>query len=105
MRLLSSKEIETLYREKVLVNDNLTYLNRYDGFDFAGRFGADALHRLDFPRMIAILEYERIAGKLGISPREVLMLNGGSDGDPELKLLPGAEVTAIDYENRATRRS
>jgi SAM-dependent methyltransferase len=99
MRLLSSEEIETLHREKVLVNDDPEYLGRYDDFDFAARFGSDALHRLDFPRMIVILEFERIVGKLGISPREVLMLNGGPEGDPELALLPGGgEVTRIDYE-------
>ena len=98
MRLLSSEEIERLYREKVLVNDSDEYLRRYDDFDFPARFEADVLRRMDFPRLIAILEFERVVTELGIAPAEVLMLNGGETGDPELALLPKGEVTAIDYE-------
>ena len=38
--LLWTEAIDELYRTRILVNDDPTYLTRYDGFDFESEFGA-----------------------------------------------------------------
>lgn len=98
MSTLSGLDIEKLYREKILVLDEPTYLNRYARYDWAARFDADTLRRADFPRLVAILEFERLIGEYGVRADDVLMLNGGDTGDPELAFLPHERVHAYDYE-------
>jgi SAM-dependent methyltransferase len=53
---------------------------------------------MDFPRLIAILEFERLVREHGISARKVLMLNGGAAGDPELQYLPHEQADFCDYD-------
>lgn len=103
MRTLSGDEIEALYRDRILVNDDPAYLSRYAAFDWAERFDADMLRRMDFPRLVAILEFERLVGDHGIHAATVLMLNGGDAGDPELALLPHDRVERYDYETDPLR--
>lgn len=102
-RTLSSGEIEALYRERILVNDTPEYLERYASFDWLSRFDTEALRRTDFPRLVAILEFERIVSECGIRASDVLMLNGGETGDPELGFLPHDRVHRYDYETDPVR--
>lgn len=100
--LLSGEDVERLYAEKVAVNDDPTYLGRYDRFDFRSRFGA-LVERVDFPRLITVLEFERLVSEHAIVAERVLMLNGGADGDPELACLEHRHVDRADYEEDPAR--
>ncbi len=95
--LLSAEEIARLYRDRVLVNDNAEYLTRYDGFDFEAAFGADVLRRMEFPRLVIILEFKRLIAHHRIRSERLLMLNGGESADPEAQHLPHAAVEFADY--------
>jgi SAM-dependent methyltransferase len=103
MRTLSTAEIETLYRDRVQVLDEPGYLNRYGDFDWASRFNAETLRRMDFARLVTILEFERLVGEHDIRVDDVLMLNGGPSGDPELTHLPHERVHSYDYETDPLR--
>jgi hypothetical protein len=100
--LLSGDDVARLYADKVAVNDDDAYLGRYDKFDFRSRFGA-LVDRLDFPRLITVLEFERIVTEHAIAAERVLMLNGGADGDPELAYLDHRHVDRADYEQDPAR--
>jgi SAM-dependent methyltransferase len=100
--LLSAQDVERLFAEKVMVNNDTAYLGRYDKFDFRSRFGALA-DRADFPRLVTLLEFERIVAKHAIVAERVLMLNGGADGDPELAHLEHRHVDRADYEEDPAR--
>ncbi len=100
--LLSGDDVERLYADKVAVNDNAAYLGRYDRYDFRSRFGP-SVDRLDFPRLITVLEFERLVTKHAITAERVLMLNGGPDGDPELAYLDHRHVDRADYEEDPAR--
>ncbi|MFL5908064.1 MAG: methyltransferase domain-containing protein [Solirubrobacterales bacterium] len=95
---LSNSMIERLFEEKVLVNDNPEYLDRYAASEFRATFAALDLRYMDFPRLVIILEFARLIRHHQISARRVLMLNGGATGDPELHHLPHDEVEFGDYE-------
>ncbi len=101
-RLLSGEDVARLFADKVAVNDDAGYLGRYDRFDFRSRFG-ELVDRVDFPRLITLLEFERIVNAHAIVAERVLMLNGGPDGDPELAYLDHRHVDRADYEEDPAR--
>jgi SAM-dependent methyltransferase len=101
--LLSADDIERLYREHVLVNDDPAYLTRYDEFDFEREFGADALRRMEFPRLVIILEFKRLIALHAIRSERLLMLNGGEAADPEVRHLPHGAVEFADYASDPVR--
>jgi SAM-dependent methyltransferase len=101
--LLSAADIDEVYRDRVLVNDDPGYLTRYDGFDFESEFGADALRRMEFPRLVIILEFKRIVAAHAIESEQLLMLNGGASADPEAQYLPHRAVAFADYETDPER--
>jgi hypothetical protein len=84
------------------VNDTKEYCARYNDYDFKTRFG-QLLEVMDFPRVIILLEFERLITKHHISATNVLMLNGGATGDPELDCLTHERVDVADYEADPTR--
>lgn len=96
--LLSAAAIDELYRRHVLLNDDPAYLKRYDGFDFEREFGAEALRRMEFPRLVIILEFKRLIAAHAINSERLLMLNGGAFADPEAQYLPHRDVDYADYE-------
>jgi len=97
-RSLSEQAVADLYTSKVAINDTPEYCERYQGYDFRERFGSK-LAEMEFPRIIILLEFERLLEKHGIAhARKVLMLNGGPTGDPELQRLTYDHVDAADYE-------
>ncbi|MDX6665479.1 MAG: hypothetical protein QOG68_1685 [Solirubrobacteraceae bacterium] len=98
MRQLSTDEIEDLYREKILVLDDPEYLERYARYDWRSRFDDELLRRMDFPRLVVILEFERLIAERSIRAGDVLVLNGGETGDPELAHLPHDRVETYDFE-------
>src|SRR5579871_6571217 len=100
--LLSEGDVARLYAQKVAVNDSDAYLGRYDNFDFRSRFGS-LVDRVDFPRLITLLEFERIVAEQAIVAERVLMLNGGPEGDPELAYLDHRHVDRADYEQDPER--
>jgi SAM-dependent methyltransferase len=96
--ILSERDIAQLYADKVAVNDAADYRDRYRRYDFHARFG-EKLAAFDFPRLITILEFERLVAKYGVGDAtNVLMLNGGAAGDPELQALNYRHVDTADYE-------
>jgi len=95
---LSIDAIAELYERLVLANNTECYTHRYDGYDFVARFGLDAAHYLDFPRLITILEFERIVAERGLRAIRMLMVNGGPEGDPELACIESDEIDRIDFE-------
>ena len=97
-RLLSRSEVEQLYRKHVASNANPAYLARYDGYDFGARFGDEAVRTMEFPRLVTVLEFERLVRERGIAPERLLMINGGPTGDPELDHLNYGRADFIDYE-------
>lgn len=101
--LLSADDINELYRTRVLVNDNPGYISRYDGFDFEAEFGAAALRRMEFPRLVILLEFKRLIAANAIESERLLMLNGGDDADPEMQYLPHRDVYYADYEKDPQR--
>jgi hypothetical protein len=101
-RLLSGDDVERLFADKVAVNNNDAYLGRYDKFDFGSRFGA-LVDRVEFPRLITVLEFERILTEHSIAADSVLMLNGGEGGDPELAYLDHHQVDRADYDQDPAR--
>jgi SAM-dependent methyltransferase len=100
--LLSEEDVARLYADRVAVNDDEGYLGRYKGFDFRARFGA-LVDTVDFPRLITVLEFERIIAKHEIVAERLLMLNGGEDGDPELGHLEYRQIDRADYEEDPER--
>lgn len=84
------------------MNDTEEYCARYNDYDFKARFG-QLLEVMDFPRVIILLEFERLITKHYISATNVLMLNGGATGDPELDCLTYERVDVADYEADPTR--
>jgi hypothetical protein len=100
---LSASEIEAIYETKILVNREEAYLDRYSDYDFEAAFGPDMLRRLEFPRLIIVLEFARLVAERGISSEHVLMVNGGESGDPELAYLPHGHVESIDFESDPQR--
>ena len=100
--LLSADDVERLYADKVAVNNDDAYLRRYDKFDFRSRFG-EMVDRVDFPRLITVLEFERLIAKHAIVAERVLMLNGGPDGDPELAYLEHRHVDRADDDDDPAR--
>jgi SAM-dependent methyltransferase len=100
---LSPPAVEELFARTVAPNAASSYLTRYDGFDFVSRFGTTALRAMEFPRLITILEFERLIGQRGITAQSVLMINGGETGDPELAYLPHERIDAVDHEVDPTR--
>ena len=101
--LLSAAAIDELYRTHVLVNDDPAYLARYDDFDFEREFGADALRRMEFPRLIIILEFKRLIAAHAVRSERLLMLNGGASADPEAQHLEHRDVEYADYETDPDR--
>jgi SAM-dependent methyltransferase len=101
--LLSAEVIDELYRTRILVNDDPAYLTRYDGFDFEREFGAEALRRMEFPRLIIILEFKRLIAANAIRSDRLLMLNGGASADPEAQHLAHRDVEYADYESDPQR--
>jgi SAM-dependent methyltransferase len=101
--LLSADDIDELYRTHVLVNDNAEYLSRYDGFDFEAEFGTAALRRMEFPRLVILLEFKRLIAAHAVRSDQMLMLNGGQDADPELRYLPHRDISYADYETDPER--
>jgi SAM-dependent methyltransferase len=59
----------------------------------SARTDAD-LDRIEFPRLVIIREFARLIEAHGLSARQLLMLNGGPVGDPELAYLPHEEREA-----------
>jgi SAM-dependent methyltransferase len=101
--LLLTEDIDELYRKRVLVNDNPTYLTRYDSFDFESEFGPAALRRFEFPRLVILLEFKRLIADHSIRSERLLMLNGGEQADPEMQYLPHGEVHYADYDEDPLR--
>jgi SAM-dependent methyltransferase len=95
---LPGPAVERLYEQKVLVNDSPKYLDRYAGYDFEAVFSDVDLRRIDFPRLVIIREFARLANEYGLRATRALALNGGSEGDPELHHLPYENLDLGDYE-------
>jgi SAM-dependent methyltransferase len=100
---LTPADVADLYARHVAVNDTPSYLTRYDGFDFLARFGEAATRRMEFPRLLEILEFERLIREHRITTRRVLMLSGGPQGDPELQYLPHESVDFCDFDTEPER--
>lgn len=92
--ILTDTDIRHIYQAHVLVNDNPTYLNRYIPLPLGKK--ARWWDGGDFPRIIAIMEFERLVQEHAISPNWLLIVNGGGS-DPESEHIQAGSVLEIDY--------
>jgi hypothetical protein len=92
MKTVSSEKIKELYQKFVLNNSNwcksdLPFEKNDKRWKWEGK---------DFPRVIAILEFEKYVKKYNLSSKNLLTFN--SYDDPEVEYLPTEGMTNFNYE-------
>lgn len=92
--ILTDTDIQHIYQTHVLANNTPEYLNRYIPLPLEKE--ARWWDGGDFPRIVAILEFERLVQEHGIRPERLLIVNGGGN-DPESEHVQADYVLAIDY--------
>ncbi|MBI4525298.1 MAG: methyltransferase domain-containing protein [Deltaproteobacteria bacterium] len=96
--MLSDVDIRRIYENYVLVNNASEYLNRYIPLPLEKNGKRWKWEGKAFPRVITVLEFDRIVRKYGIRPRKLLMYNGGDEGDPELEYIQSDHVIFVNYK-------
>ena len=89
MKLLTENDIECLYKKHILKNKNQEYLNRYKELPLLYNNKKWKWKGKDFPRIIALLEFNTFILKYQPKNNNLLTFNGKND--PELEYL--------DYKN------
>jgi SAM-dependent methyltransferase len=92
---LTNQEIEWLYNKYIVVNNTQEYRNRYVPFPIEKNVPPWRWEGHDFPRVIALLEFERFVKENGLSSKNALAVNGSND--PEWFFLPHERITNWDY--------
>ena len=94
MAILTKDDISHIYNKHVVANNNPEYLNRYIPLPMErkNRWWEGG----DFPRIIAILEFERLVQKYTIEPEKLLILNGYGN-EPEVQYVEAGYTLEIDY--------
>ena len=87
--------LQEIYDKYVKINNNEEYLNRYKKLPVSSI--EEFIDKMNFPRIITLLEFERLVKKYDIKPENLLMYNGGENGDPELKFINPKKIHPIDY--------
>jgi len=99
---LTDGDIERIWNEHVLVNNNPGYLNRYVPLPLKRQMTVWPWGGKDFPRVICVLEFERLVQEYDVNYDRLLIYNGGG-GDPEAASLKFKNyVLEIDYPGVGT---
>ncbi len=93
---LSDEEIKSIYTKHVSVNFTNEYKNRYVPLPMRKNNMPWKWEGKDFPRVIAVLEFERFVVENKISSEKALGINGTSD--PEWDYLPKKTMIVTHYE-------
>lgn len=98
MKVLTKTEIEYIYNTFIAVNNTQEYSNRYINLPLEKNNKTWRWEGKDFPRIPALLEFERYILKYDFKINNLLMING--DADPELDYLEGrvTNIHHIDYD-------
>lgn len=99
--MVGVEDIERIYRGYVRVNDNPEYLERYVPLPLERNTRRWQWEGKDFPRVIAVLEFERLVRDKHFG--RVLVFNGGGD-DPEVDCIQPDYTLCVDY-NPATEEN
>jgi hypothetical protein len=82
MNTLKATEIENIFNDHILINKNFDYANRYKKLPINFNNKSWKWEGMDFPRIIALLEFNRLMQKHQIYSENILTFNG--QNDPEL---------------------
>jgi SAM-dependent methyltransferase len=93
---LTSSDIQEIYEKYVLVNYTEEYRTRYYPLPMYKNKGPWKWEGKDFPRVIAVLEFERFVLEKGLSSKKGLAINGV---DPEWDFLPHKTIQHICYDD------
>lgn len=96
---VSPEKIEEIYNTYIKVNDTEEYKNRYVPLPLEKNNKEWKWEGKDFPRVIALLEFERIVEKYNFQIEKFLTFNG--EKDPELEYLDGRikQIYNVNYES------
>jgi hypothetical protein len=83
MKTLKNNDIEQLFKDFVIINNNSEYANRYSKLPLHRNNKNWKWEGKDFPRVIALLEFDRMIQKYNIRSKNLLSFNGLND--PELE--------------------
>ena len=94
--VLTGNDIRHIYRDYVLVNNTPEYLNRYVPLPLERNDKAWKWEGKAFPRVIAVMEFERLVREYTIQPKRLLVCNG--PGDPEREYIQPETTIAVSYD-------
>jgi len=100
MRLIKEDEIDSIYRDHIMINNNHDYLTRYKDLPLDKNNKKWKWEGKDFPRIISLLEIERYINKYNINSKHILSFNNISD--PEMEYLKYDRITNFNYEENKT---
>lgn len=91
---LKETDIVEIYEKYVKPNSTGEYANRYVPLPLEKNIRNWKWEGKDFPRVIALLEFEKFVNEHNLASNKGLALNGI---DPEWEILPHQEITSINY--------
>lgn len=94
--IITDKDIQDIYTQFVKPNHTQEYKQRYMPLPLQRDNTSWRWEGKDFPRVIAVLEFERFVNEHGITSSKALAING--EFDPEWHYLTTKQKFAIDYE-------
>jgi SAM-dependent methyltransferase len=95
-QIVTDHDINEIYRTHIAPNKTQEYAQRYVPLPLKkNTFNGWKWEGKDFPRVIAILEFERFVSANKLSSQKGLAINGI---DPEWHYIPSNQIIKIDYE-------
>jgi len=94
--MITDADIRRIYNEHIRIHNCSDYLDRYVPLPLDRNTGRWRWEGKDFPRVICVLEFERLIWDYDISCDRLLIINGGGD-DPEADCLDPGYTLTIDY--------
>ncbi len=92
----TEQEITEIYQRYVQVNETSEYEQRYVPLPMYRNSKSWRWEGKDFPRVIALLEFERYVNEHNLTSQKALAINGAVD--PEWEVLPHKILKKADYE-------
>ncbi len=93
-QILKDQDIVEIYNRFVKPNNTTEYAQRYVPLPLEKNNRKWRWENKDFPRVIALLEFERFVVERGFQSRKGLAINGL---DPEWDFIPYDDITVIEY--------
>lgn len=95
-KMLEEKDINELYNNHIKPHLNEEYRTRYVPLPMHKNKSFWPWEGKDFPRVIAVLEFERFINSHSITSQKALAINGASD--PEWHYLPTQKIVTTSYD-------